>query len=143
MSSYLREILENVCYYEIFLSFLNDKEKEKMEQKVLFWSFIQFSFRYLLNPYVRIISVDTKSRWKYDAEKPKSIWMKEVSFTFFSRSVEVAEGLFNERERTKVFFHLRCMRKNLTIHLRIQKRLNTLCNHIESLNLLNLLFSEE
>ncbi|CAN6835070.1 unnamed protein product [Brassica oleracea] len=41
MGSNLREILENVCYPEIFLSFLTDKEKKKMGQKkMLFWSFI-------------------------------------------------------------------------------------------------------
>uniref|UniRef100_A0A4Y5RB85 DNA-directed RNA polymerase subunit beta n=1 Tax=Heptacodium miconioides TaxID=137004 RepID=A0A4Y5RB85_9DIPS len=33
MGSNLREILENVCYPEIFLSFLNDKEKEKIGSK--------------------------------------------------------------------------------------------------------------
>ena len=38
----LREILENVCYPKIFLSFLNDKEKKKKklgQKKVSFWSF--------------------------------------------------------------------------------------------------------
>nr|YP_009710485.1 RNA polymerase beta subunit [Diabelia sanguinea]QFZ96443.1 RNA polymerase beta subunit [Diabelia sanguinea]QFZ96604.1 RNA polymerase beta subunit [Diabelia stenophylla var. tetrasepala] len=33
MGSNLREILENVCYPEIFLSFLNDKEKKKIGSK--------------------------------------------------------------------------------------------------------------
>nr|YP_009526756.1 RpoB [Dipsacus japonicus]AXZ62425.1 RpoB [Dipsacus japonicus]QFQ37173.1 RNA polymerase beta subunit [Dipsacus japonicus]UUL71150.1 RNA polymerase beta subunit [Dipsacus japonicus] len=33
MGSNLHEILENVCYPEIFLSFLNDKEKKKMGSK--------------------------------------------------------------------------------------------------------------
>nr|UCU06597.1 RNA polymerase beta subunit [Ziziphus hajarensis] len=33
MGSSLREILENVCYPEIFLSFLNDKEKKKIKSK--------------------------------------------------------------------------------------------------------------
>ncbi|KAL4009949.1 hypothetical protein IC575_030772 [Cucumis melo] len=33
MGSNLREILENVCYPEIFLSFLNDKEKKKIRSK--------------------------------------------------------------------------------------------------------------
>uniref|UniRef100_A0A7T4XB00 DNA-directed RNA polymerase subunit beta n=5 Tax=Geranium TaxID=4028 RepID=A0A7T4XB00_9ROSI len=33
MGSNLREILENVCYPEIFLAFLDDKEKEKMGSK--------------------------------------------------------------------------------------------------------------
>nr|UXP85909.1 RNA polymerase beta subunit [Lonicera caerulea var. edulis] len=33
MGSNLREILENVCYPEIFLSFLNAKEKKKIESK--------------------------------------------------------------------------------------------------------------
>jgi len=41
MGSSLREILENACYPEIFLSFLNDKEKKKLDQKKMpFWSFI-------------------------------------------------------------------------------------------------------
>ncbi|KAF4381785.1 hypothetical protein F8388_008961 [Cannabis sativa] len=39
MGSNLREILENVCCPEIFLSFLNDKEKKKLSQKKMpFWS---------------------------------------------------------------------------------------------------------
>ncbi|KAL7244529.1 hypothetical protein ACSBR2_000002 [Camellia fascicularis] len=39
MGSNLRKILENVCYPEIFLSFLNDKEKKKLGQKKMpFWS---------------------------------------------------------------------------------------------------------
>lgn len=29
----LREILDNVCYFEIFLFFLNDKEKKKIGLK--------------------------------------------------------------------------------------------------------------
>nr|QUB02668.1 RNA polymerase beta subunit [Streptolirion volubile] len=33
MGSNLREILDNVCYPEIFLSFLNDKEKKKIRSK--------------------------------------------------------------------------------------------------------------
>uniref|UniRef100_A0A7N0RAQ6 DNA-directed RNA polymerase n=1 Tax=Kalanchoe fedtschenkoi TaxID=63787 RepID=A0A7N0RAQ6_KALFE len=33
MGSNLREIIENVCYPEIFLSFLNDKEKKKIGSK--------------------------------------------------------------------------------------------------------------
>ncbi|EOY14261.1 RNA polymerase subunit beta [Theobroma cacao] len=33
MGSNLREILENVCYPEIFLSFLTDKEKKKIGSK--------------------------------------------------------------------------------------------------------------
>src|SRR5438445_378560 len=33
MCSNLREILENVCYPEIFLSFLTDKEKKKIGSK--------------------------------------------------------------------------------------------------------------
>lgn len=33
MGSNLREILDNVCYPEIFLSFLNDKERKKLDQK--------------------------------------------------------------------------------------------------------------
>jgi DNA-directed RNA polymerase subunit beta len=33
MGSNLREILENVCYPEIFLSLLNDKEKKKIGSK--------------------------------------------------------------------------------------------------------------
>ncbi|PHT94553.1 hypothetical protein T459_02435 [Capsicum annuum] len=37
----LREILENVCYPEIFLSFLSNKERKKLGQKKMpFWSFI-------------------------------------------------------------------------------------------------------
>ncbi|KAL5852132.1 hypothetical protein ACOSQ3_007250 [Xanthoceras sorbifolium] len=41
MGSNLREILENICYPEIFLSFLTDKEKKKLGQKKMpFWSFI-------------------------------------------------------------------------------------------------------
>ncbi|GFP94335.1 DNA-directed RNA polymerase subunit beta [Phtheirospermum japonicum] len=42
MGSNLREILDNVYYPEIFLSFLNDKErKKKLDQKKMpFWSFI-------------------------------------------------------------------------------------------------------
>jgi len=42
MSSNLREILDSVCYPEIFLSFSNDKEKKKIgsKKKMLFWSFI-------------------------------------------------------------------------------------------------------
>lgn len=35
----IREILENVCYPELFLSFLNDKKKSG-QKKMLFWSFI-------------------------------------------------------------------------------------------------------
>ncbi|RZC45341.1 hypothetical protein C5167_038294 [Papaver somniferum] len=33
MGSNLREILDNVCYPEIFLSFPNDKEKKKIGSK--------------------------------------------------------------------------------------------------------------
>lgn len=59
MGSNLREILDNVCYPEIFLSFLNDKEKKKLGQKKMpFWSFINnllvwVGIRYFRNPYVR------------------------------------------------------------------------------------------
>ncbi|CAH2079550.1 unnamed protein product [Thlaspi arvense] len=51
MGSNLREILENVCYPEIFLSFLTDKEKKKnwVKRKCYFGVGIQ----YFLNPYVR------------------------------------------------------------------------------------------
>ncbi|XLS94402.1 hypothetical protein HN51_070410 [Arachis hypogaea] len=36
----LNEILENVCYPKLFLSFLNDKEKKLGQKKTPFWSFI-------------------------------------------------------------------------------------------------------
>jgi DNA-directed RNA polymerase subunit beta len=59
MGSNLREILENVCYPEIFLSFLNDKEKKKIESKEN--SILEFYQQFtcvggdpiFLNPYVR------------------------------------------------------------------------------------------
>nr|WRH31664.1 RNA polymerase beta subunit [Pereskia aculeata] len=42
MGSNLREILDNVCYPEIFLSFLNDKEKKKIGSKEnAIWEFYQ------------------------------------------------------------------------------------------------------
>ena len=41
MGSNLREILENICYPEMCLSFLTNKEKKKWDQKKMpFWSFI-------------------------------------------------------------------------------------------------------
>jgi hypothetical protein len=42
MGSNLGEILENVCYLEFFLSFLNDKEKKKklVQKKMSFLSLI-------------------------------------------------------------------------------------------------------
>uniref|UniRef100_A0A3Q7FZW2 RNA polymerase Rpb2 domain-containing protein n=1 Tax=Solanum lycopersicum TaxID=4081 RepID=A0A3Q7FZW2_SOLLC len=41
----LREILDNVCYPELFLSFMNDKERKKLDQKkVSIWSFINNLF---------------------------------------------------------------------------------------------------
>ncbi|KAG4114915.1 hypothetical protein ERO13_D12G085301v2 [Gossypium hirsutum] len=39
MGSNLREILENVCYTEIFLFFLTEKEKKLGQKKKPFWSF--------------------------------------------------------------------------------------------------------
>ncbi|KAA3457723.1 RpoB [Gossypium australe] len=38
MGSNLREILENVCYPDFFLSFLIDKEKKLGQKKMSFWS---------------------------------------------------------------------------------------------------------
>ncbi|XWS41014.1 hypothetical protein CRYUN_Cryun17cG0044800 [Craigia yunnanensis] len=40
MGSNLKKILENVCYPEIFLSFLTEKEKKLGQKKMSFWSFI-------------------------------------------------------------------------------------------------------
>ncbi|KAF4357282.1 hypothetical protein F8388_002790 [Cannabis sativa] len=44
MGSNLRQILENVCYLEIFLSFLNDKEKKiKSKENVILEFYQQFA----------------------------------------------------------------------------------------------------
>ncbi|KAL4394402.1 hypothetical protein AHAS_Ahas02G0148400 [Arachis hypogaea] len=40
----LNEILENVCYPKLFLSFLNDKEKKLGQKKTPFWKITKKNF---------------------------------------------------------------------------------------------------